>query len=162
MRSIRSRYASVLLAAAVVAGSVFLVSRGALPPVSAGEEAHSARQPAKIAIDYPLNGSVFPPEITAPVFLWRDPIEAAKRWVVEVSFADHSQGIRIEAAGEPFRRNEIDVVLVATGVCLFHRTRRQQLRVFPAWFTSDKGRFAEGRRDLHTTGGLESWRRICG
>ena len=108
MRSIRSRYASVLLAAAVVAGSVFLVSRGALPPVSAGEEAHSARQPAKIAIDYPLNGSVFPPEITAPVFLWRDPIEAAKRWVVEVSFADHSQGIRIEAAGEPFRRNEID------------------------------------------------------
>jgi Flp pilus assembly protein TadD len=104
----RSRYADVLLAGAVVAGSVFLVSRGALRPVSADEQAQSASQPAKIAIDYPLNGSVFPPEITAPTFLWRDPSDAAKRWVVEVSFADHAQGIRMEAADEPYQMNKLD------------------------------------------------------
>jgi len=108
LRSSRSRYADVLLAGVVVAGSVFLVSRGALRPVSADEQAQSASQPAKIAIDYPLNGSVFPPEITAPTFLWRDPSEAAKRWVVEVSFADHAQGMRIEAAGEPYQMNTLD------------------------------------------------------
>jgi Flp pilus assembly protein TadD len=105
---LRSRYARVLLAGVVVTGSVFLVCRGALRPVSADEQAQSASQPAKIAIDYPLNGSVFPPEITAPTFLWRDPSDAAKRWVVEVSFADHPQGIRIEAAGEPFQMRAID------------------------------------------------------
>jgi Flp pilus assembly protein TadD len=104
----RSRYANVLLAGVVVAGSVFLVCRGALQPVSADEQAQSASQPAQIAIDYPLNGSVFPPEITAPTFLWRDPSDAAKRWVVEVSFADHAQGIRIEAAGEPYQMNKLD------------------------------------------------------
>jgi len=27
--------------------------------------------PAMIMIDYPAEGSVFPPEITAPAFLWR-------------------------------------------------------------------------------------------
>jgi hypothetical protein len=29
-------------------------------------------QPAAIAIDYPEEGSIFPPEITPPTFLWRD------------------------------------------------------------------------------------------
>ena len=32
--------------------------------------------PTSLTIDYPLNGSVFPPEITPPTFLWRDPAEA--------------------------------------------------------------------------------------
>ena len=62
----------------------------------------------------------------------------------------------------PFRRSGIDVVLVAAGVCLFHRAGRQQLRAFPAWFTSDKGGFAEGRRGLYPFGGREPRRRICG
>ena len=71
-------------------------------------------------------------------------------------------GLLFAATVRLFRRNEIDVVLVATGVCFFHRAGRQQLRAFPAWFTSDKGRFAEGRRGLYTTGGLKSRRRIRG
>jgi len=31
------------------------------------------RPPAAVAIDYPADGAIFPPEITAPTFLWRDP-----------------------------------------------------------------------------------------
>src|SRR5215831_4237006 len=31
-----------------------------------------ARSLAKIAVDYPSNGSIFPPDIIAPVFRWRD------------------------------------------------------------------------------------------
>src|SRR5208337_4066560 len=53
-------------------------------------------------------GSVFPPEITPPTFLGRDASETAKRWVVEVSFADHSGRIRVEAPGEYMQMGEID------------------------------------------------------
>jgi hypothetical protein len=41
------------------------------------------------------------PEITPPTFLWRDASETAKRWVVEVSFTDHSEGIRVEVPARP-------------------------------------------------------------
>ena len=61
-----------------------------------------------MTIDYPLEGSIFPPEITPPTFLWHDRSETAKRWVVEVSFADHSESIRLEAAGEFMQVGESD------------------------------------------------------
>lgn len=32
----------------------------------------AADPPAAITVDYPENGSISPPEITAPTFLWRD------------------------------------------------------------------------------------------
>jgi hypothetical protein len=67
-----------------------------------------ASQPAKITIDYPLDGSVFPPEITPPTFLWRDASDVAQRWVVQVSFADHSEAIRLDAPGEHLQMGEID------------------------------------------------------
>jgi len=72
------------------------------------DSALPASPAAKISIDYPLNGSIFPPEITAPTFLWRDPGDAAKRWVIEVSFANHSDEIRVEAAGEFMKAGESD------------------------------------------------------
>ena len=43
--------------------------------------------PDAITIDYPLDGSVFPPEITPPTFLWHDANGIAKHWVIEISFA---------------------------------------------------------------------------
>jgi hypothetical protein len=50
----------------------------------------------------------FPPEITPPTFLWRDSSEAAKRWVIEISFADRSGVIRVESKGELMRQGELD------------------------------------------------------
>ena len=44
--------------------------------------------PAPITIDYPLEGSIFPPEITAPTFLWHDPAETATVWLIEAAFGD--------------------------------------------------------------------------
>lgn len=63
---------------------------------------------AKIVIDYPLEGSVFPPEITPPTFLWHDPAETAKRWEIEASFAGQKDKIRVESPGEHMKRGEID------------------------------------------------------
>jgi Flp pilus assembly protein TadD len=60
-----------------------------------------------------LDGSVFPPEITPPTFLWRDASANAKSWVVEVSFADHSREIRIAVPGEHMRLGEIDTQAVS-------------------------------------------------
>jgi|CZKY01.1.fsa_nt_gi Flp pilus assembly protein TadD len=100
--------ANVLFAGIVGAGSLFLVGGAGLSRSSGTDYAPPESQPAKITVDYPLDGSVFPPEITPPTFLWRDASETAKRWVVEVSFADHSGGIRVEAPGEHMQMGEID------------------------------------------------------
>jgi Flp pilus assembly protein TadD len=104
----RLRSANLLFAGVVGAVSVFLVCGAALTSSSGLDDAPPAGQPTKIVIDYPLEGSVFPPEITPPTVLWHDPAETAKRWVVEVSFADRSDGIRLEVAGERLKMGEID------------------------------------------------------
>jgi len=67
-----------------------------------------ARVAAALTIDYPADGSVFPPEIVAPTFLWRDPAGNAAAWRIDVVFADGAAGIRVKAAGEPLTIGEID------------------------------------------------------
>ena len=63
---------------------------------------------SKLTVDYPEEGAVFPPEITAPTFLWRDAAENARAWLIEVTFADGSPAIRVKAAGEWLQIGEID------------------------------------------------------
>jgi Flp pilus assembly protein TadD len=65
-------------------------------------------EPARITIDYPGDGAIFPPEFPAPTFLWRDPDETVTSWVVDVTFPDGNPGIRAESAGERMRIGEID------------------------------------------------------
>jgi Flp pilus assembly protein TadD len=61
-----------------------------------------------IVIDYPLSESVFPPEITAPTFLWRDADPRAAAWTIDIDFHDGSPGIHAQSAGGPPRIGEID------------------------------------------------------
>ncbi len=67
-----------------------------------------AANTAAITIDYPSEGSVFPPEFPAPTFLWRDSAKSVTSWVVNVSFADGSPSIRVNARGERMRIGPID------------------------------------------------------
>ena len=60
-----------------------------------------------VTIDYPLNGSIFPPEITPPTFLWRDAAEASQ-WRIEIKFADGSAAMHFDSAGDPMSVGEID------------------------------------------------------
>ena len=39
-----------------------------------------------IKVDYPLDESIFPPEIVAPVFLWHDDNEQADSWLFDIAF----------------------------------------------------------------------------
>jgi tetratricopeptide (TPR) repeat protein len=68
----------------------------------------SAQQPAAITIDYPAEGSIFPPDMIAPTFLWRDPDPGASIWRIDVDFGDGSAGIRVNSPGEKMRIGEID------------------------------------------------------
>ena len=64
--------------------------------------------PAPIVIDYPEEGSIFPPEIVAPTFLWRDAAKTAAWWRIDVQFGDGSPAIPAESPGEPMAIGEID------------------------------------------------------
>jgi tetratricopeptide (TPR) repeat protein len=63
---------------------------------------------AKIVIDYPEDGSVFPPEITSPTFLFHDPSAHAARWRIDIDFGGRAPAIHLESAGERLRLGQID------------------------------------------------------
>ncbi|MGA8408297.1 MAG: tetratricopeptide repeat protein [Candidatus Acidiferrales bacterium] len=63
---------------------------------------------ASITVDYPQDGSIFPPEITPPTFIWRDANASAKTWHIEVTFADGSQPIHVTSPGDPIKIGKID------------------------------------------------------
>jgi Flp pilus assembly protein TadD len=59
-----------------------------------------------ISIDYPEDGSIFPPGITPPMFLWRD--AAAVSWHIDVAFGDKAAPIHVVSKGERLRVGAID------------------------------------------------------
>jgi Flp pilus assembly protein TadD len=70
-------------------------------------------QPGAITIDYPADGSIFPPEFPAPTWQWRDSAGAAASWQIRISFADGSPPIAVESRGERLRIGDIDPRTVA-------------------------------------------------
>ena len=77
---------------------------------------HAAAVLSRVTIDYPEEGSAFPPEITAPTFLWRDAAENARAWLIEVTFGDGAPAIRVPSAGERPGIGEIDPRCVSNGL----------------------------------------------
>ena len=71
-----------------------------------------AQQMTRIVIDYPQEGSIFPPDFAPPTFLWRDLAEAGP-WNIEIAFADGAPAMRLTARGERMRIGEIDKRCVA-------------------------------------------------
>jgi Flp pilus assembly protein TadD len=63
---------------------------------------------ATIVVDYPLPGSLFPPDFAAPTVQWRDPAPGVARWRIEVRFEDGQPPLRTESNGEPPRIGVID------------------------------------------------------
>jgi tetratricopeptide (TPR) repeat protein len=82
--------------------------RSACPALLLLSAACLLRAQSRIIIDYPRDGSIFPPEITAPTFLWHDDDKAARAWQVEIAFPDGTPAIRVQSAGEPPPAGEID------------------------------------------------------
>jgi tetratricopeptide (TPR) repeat protein len=99
-----------------------LAVRAGLPGVSAAASRAGASDRLQltdaarsaITVDYPAEGSIFPPDMVAPTFLWRDAAAGAKSWQVEVQFHDHGKPLRLTVAGELLRVGEIDRRCVST------------------------------------------------
>ncbi len=96
-----ARGARFIIAAAIVA----------IPAWSFGLAAAPALTP--ITIDYPLPGSLFPPDMAAPAFLWRDASAAVTSWRVEIAFGDGTPPIYAAATGERMRTGDIDPRCIA-------------------------------------------------
>lgn len=103
-----SRFVRCVIPLLVGVGSIFAMSGARQRETSRGDQAQPVNAQAIITVDYPLNGSVFPPEITAPTFLWRDSSKTANRWMIEVSFANHVTGFRMIVLGQHLQLGEID------------------------------------------------------
>jgi hypothetical protein len=92
-----------------------------VPSVYAAQDATRTLSP--ISIDYPENGSVFPPGITPPTFLWRD--AAGTSWSIEFSFGGKAAPIRVLSAGQHMSTGVIDPDCVSTSNELPKLTLRQ-------------------------------------
>jgi Flp pilus assembly protein TadD len=99
-----SRGTRIVLGAALVVVTVFvgwrLLRRSTAPasPATAGT----------ITIDYPAEGSIFPPDFAAPTWLWRDSDASATAWQIAVRFSDGSPPIRVQSSGLRLRPGESD------------------------------------------------------
>jgi len=78
-------------ATAVVVGAglgvLFLRGTGVDPEALLASLAR-ATSPGRITIEYPLDGTLFPPEISAPTLRWKDENVRATRWLVTIVFAE--------------------------------------------------------------------------
>ena len=87
------------IAALLLAGECFAI------PAASGR----GNGPAKITIDYPLENSVFPPDMMAPTFQWRDAADGtATEWQIDITFADGSAPLHVSSKGEYMKVGEID------------------------------------------------------
>ena len=61
-----------------------------------------------VTIDYPLNESVFPPEMVAPTFLWHEEVERVDTWLFDFAFGKDSEHIYVLSPGNPPPVGQID------------------------------------------------------
>ena len=78
-----------------------------------------------LTIDYPLDESVFPPEIVPPTALWHD-ASGADAWFVEVAFADGGAPLRALVRGGPPPLGPIDPEALSTTNEVYRGTPYQQ------------------------------------
>jgi Flp pilus assembly protein TadD len=89
--------------------SPYVVAAVALAALAAGALLYSFRRPGPITVDYPLEGSVFPPEFPAPRVEWRDASPGARFWTIDVSFGqERAASLHATSRGEPIEIGEID------------------------------------------------------
>src|SRR5579863_1717684 len=99
-RTGRRRTVEWLLGGAIVAAGILAGAAIA--------KAAQAGNSTRIVIDYPINESVFPPDMAAPTFLWRDDSASAESWRIDISFADGSAELHVTSKGEHMKIGEID------------------------------------------------------
>ena len=80
--------AGTAIVIAVVSLAVLFTRRTGPDPQQVLESLAQIAQPARLVIEYPLDGTLFPSEIVAPAFRWRDEDVRSDLWLVTVETAD--------------------------------------------------------------------------
>jgi tetratricopeptide (TPR) repeat protein len=80
---------------------------------------------AQLAIDYPQDGTIFPPEIVPPTLLWHEPEEHADTWLVDVAFGDAPEHLYALCPGNPPPADPIDPDCIAENNQLYRPTPYQ-------------------------------------
>lgn len=75
--------------------------------------AGEAAEPATLTVDYPLDETIFPPEIVPPTFLWHEPDAQADTWLIDVALADDSEHLYVLSAGRAPAAGPIDPAGIA-------------------------------------------------
>jgi WD40-like Beta Propeller Repeat len=96
----RARLPDCVPAIAALA-AMFLLGTAPAHAQSAANQGNPAHDLWKISIDYPEDGSIFPPGITPPTFLWRD--AAGVFWTIDVAFAAKAAPIHAATKGVRFQ-----------------------------------------------------------
>ena len=102
-RSIRNLIGG--LSAAVIIAVVccaLVLARGASPEKILAALAQ-ATPASHVAIEYPLDETLFPPEIPPPLFRWEDQNGGAKRWLIAIEFADGRERLNALVKQSPWR-----------------------------------------------------------
>jgi Flp pilus assembly protein TadD len=104
-----NRSSSPIGAGGLVAVALILAFAGFVPaawaqPVRAA--APEAAATGSMRITYPLDGTVFPPEIVAPTFLWEDTTAGADRWDVVVRDAAGAELLKASVETKRWRPSE--------------------------------------------------------
>jgi Flp pilus assembly protein TadD len=95
------KYSGFLLASVLVLGAC---GKGAGPaPLAFPSEPSGG-----LAISYPLDETLFPPEIVAPTFVWSDKTEGVQKWMVMLRFDDAGEVLRFPTPEPRWRPSEAD------------------------------------------------------
>jgi len=103
---------AIIALAGVAAAALFspIAPRVAAIAAASAAQVESAPNNA-VTIDYPEQGSIFPPGITPPTIIWRD--SSATSWQITVTFSDNSPAIHAESKGQHMQVGAIDPRCVA-------------------------------------------------
>jgi tetratricopeptide (TPR) repeat protein len=74
----------------------------------ASEPAFPSEPAGRIEITYPLDQTLFPPEIVAPTFVWKDETEGVTEWRVLLRFAEAEEVLRFPTREARWRPSEQD------------------------------------------------------
>jgi tetratricopeptide (TPR) repeat protein len=96
-----------ILAASIALPLCVLGSHAASNSAQAG-----AHDLSPITLDYPSNNTLFPPDIIPPLFQWRDSVNGATAWRIQVNFVGRGPKIDVWSSGEKMRIGELDTALV--------------------------------------------------
>jgi hypothetical protein len=106
----------LVIAAAFALGACGQSSTPSPAQVASPEPAPIAfpSEPAgRLEIRYPLDETLFPPDIAAPTFVWNDETEGVAQWEVMLRFEGDGEPLRFTTAEPGWRPTEIDCSTIA-------------------------------------------------